>query len=136
MYSYAGSTNCFYTDNAPDDAVEITDERYQELLAGMAEGEVIIAGSAGYPEFYVQTAEQNKATASALLTATDWTTIPDVANPINDPYLANQDAFIAYRSEVRKIAVNPVAGNLVWATAPAEDWVWANAVVQPTPKEE
>ena len=136
MYSYAGSTNCFYTNNAPDDAVEITDERYQELLAGMAEGEVIVPDSAGYPEFYVQTAEQNKATASALLTATDWTTIPDVANPINDPYLANQDAFIAYRSEVRKIAVNPVAGNLVWATAPTEEWVWANAVVQPTPKEE
>ena len=135
MYSYAGSTNCFYTDNAPDDAVEITDERYQELLAGMAEGKVILS-KAGYPEFYVQTAEQNKATASALLTATDWTTIPDVANPINDPYLANQDAFIAYRSEVRKIAVNPVAGNLVWATPPTEEWVWANAVVQPTPKEE
>ena len=98
--------------------------------------EVIVPDSAGYPEFYVQTAEQNKATASALLTATDWTAIPDVANPINDPYLANQNAFIAYRSEVRKIAVTPVSGNLVWATAPTEEWVWANAVVQPTPKEE
>ncbi len=129
MYSYAGSTNCFYTNNAPDDAVEITDERYQELLAGMAEGKVIVSAD-GYPEFYTPTATDNKATASGLLTATDWTTIPDVANPINDPYLANQDAFIAYRSEVRKIAVNPVAGNLVWATAPAEDWVWANAEVK------
>jgi hypothetical protein len=135
MYSYAGSTNCFYTDNAPDDAVEITDERYQELLAGMAEGKVIFS-KAGHPEFYVQTAEQNKATASGLLSASDWTTIPDVANPINDPYLANQNAFIAYRSEVRKIAVNPVAGNLVWATAPTEEWVWANAVVQLTPEGE
>lgn len=122
MYFYAGSTNCFYTDNAPDDAVEITDERYQELLAGMAEGKTIVPDSAGYPEFYVPTEDQNKATASALLTATDWTTIPDVANPINNPYLANQDAFIAYRSEVRKIAVNPVAGNLVWATPPTEIW--------------
>jgi hypothetical protein len=124
MYFYAGSTNCFYTEgsDAPSDAVEITDDRYQELQAGMAESEVIVPDSAGYPEFYVQTADQNKATASALLSATDWTTIPDVANPINDPYLANQSAFIAYRNEIRKIAVNPVAGNLVWATAPIEEW--------------
>ena len=124
MYSYAGSTNCFYTagSDAPSDAVEITDERYQELLAGMAEGKTIVPDSAGYPEFYVQTAEQNKATASALLTATDWTTIPDVANPINNPYLTNQDEFIAYRNEIRKIAVNPIAGDLVWAVAPAEAW--------------
>jgi len=124
MYFYAGSTNCFYTEgsDAPSDAAEITDERYQELIAGTATGLIIVADSAGYPEFYVQTAEQNKATASALLSATDWTTIPDVANPINDPYLANQDAFIAYRNEIRKIAVNPVAGNLVWAAAPTEEW--------------
>jgi hypothetical protein len=121
MYSYAGSTNCFYTNNAPDDAVEITDERYQELQAGMTEGKVIVSVD-GYPEFYVPTAEQNKAAASELLSATDWTTIPDVANPINDPYLTNQDAFIAYRNEIRKIAVNPIAGNLVWAVAPAEAW--------------
>ena len=135
MYFYAGSTNCFYAESldAPSDAVEITDDRYQELLAGMAEGEVIIADSAGYPEFYVQTAEQNKATASSLLSATDWTTIPDVANPINNPYLANQDAFIVYRNEIRKVAVNPVAGNLIWATPPTEDW--AVPVVPPIPIE-
>ena len=66
MYFYAGSTNCFYTagSDTPSDAVEITDERYQELIAGTAEGLIIVADSAGYPEFYVQTAEQNKATAS------------------------------------------------------------------------
>jgi hypothetical protein len=137
MYFYAGSTNCFYTEGSdvPSDAVEITDERYQELIAGTAEGLIIVADSAGYPEFYVQTAEQNKATASALLSASDWTTIPDVANPINDPYLANQNAFIVYRSEVRKIAVTPVAGNLVWATAPTEEWIWATVEeVPPTPE--
>ena len=136
MYFYAGSTKCFYTEgsDAPSDAVEITDDRYQELIAGAATGLIIVPDSAGYPEFYAPTEDQNKATASALLTATDWTTIPDVANPINNPYLANQDAFIAYRSEVRKIAVNPVAGNLVWATPPTEDW--AVPVVPPTPKGE
>jgi hypothetical protein len=62
MYSYAGSTNCFYTNNAPDDAVEITDERYQELLAGMAEGKVILS-KAGHPEFYVPTYSELRAAA-------------------------------------------------------------------------
>jgi hypothetical protein len=62
MYSYAGSTNCFYTADRPDDAVEITDERYQELLAGMAEGKTIFS-SAGYPEFYVPTYSELRARA-------------------------------------------------------------------------
>lgn len=75
-----------------------------------------------YPLPDIPTAEDNKGTASFLLTGTDWTTIPDVANPINDPYLANQDAFIAYRNEIRKVAVNPTAGDLVWATPPIEVW--------------
>lgn len=69
------------------------------------------------------TAEQNKTTASQLLANTDWTTIPDIANPVvNDPYLANQDEFITYRNEIRKIAVYPTAGDLVWATSPIEVW--------------
>ena len=53
---------------------------------------------------------------------TDWTTIADVADPINTPYLANQGEFIAYRNEIRKIAVYPTAGDLVWATPPTEVW--------------
>ena len=69
------------------------------------------------------TAAQNQATASSLLTSTDWTTIADVANPVNSPYLGNQDAFIAYRNEIRKIAVYPIAGDLVWATPPVEVWL-------------
>jgi hypothetical protein len=75
-----------------------------------------------YPLPYVPTAEDNKSTASFLLAGTDWTTIPDVANPINDPYLGNQDEFIVYRNEIRKIAVNPTAGDLIWATPPIEVW--------------
>ncbi len=68
------------------------------------------------------TAEQNKATASDLLSATDWTTIADVADPINNPCLANQAEFITYRNLVRQIAVYPTAGNLVWPVAPTEVW--------------
>lgn len=71
----------------------------------------------------VPTASDNKATASSLLSATDWTTIADVGNPINSPYLANQAEFIAYRNAVRNIAVYPVEGNLTWPTVPVENWV-------------
>jgi len=68
------------------------------------------------------TAEDNKAKASNLLFETDWTTIADVASPINSPYLSNQDEFIAYRNLVRQIAVYPTAGNLVWPVKPNEVW--------------
>jgi len=68
------------------------------------------------------TAAQNQAIASGILSSTDWTTIADVASPINNPYLENQGEFIAYRNEIRKIAVYPTAGDLVWATPPVEIW--------------
>ena len=66
---------------------------------------------------------QCKQTASSLLYETDWTTIPDVANPANNPYLTNQAAFISWRSQVRQIAVTPIAGNLdIFLQMPQEDW--------------
>lgn len=65
--------------------------------------------------------DQCKATASALLYDTDWTTIADVANPVNSPYLANQADFIVYRNAVRKLAVNPVADPVF---PPKPDQVW------------
>jgi len=76
------------------------------------------------PPPYVPTASDNKATASSLLTATDWTTIADVGNPqMANPYLANQAEFITYRNTIRQIAVYPVAGNLTWTTVPTEVWL-------------
>lgn len=62
-----------------------------------------------------------KQQASQLLYATDWTTIPDVANPSNNPYLMNQADFIAYRNAVRQLAVNPVP-NPVFPDKPTEQW--------------
>lgn len=63
-----------------------------------------------------------KAQAVALLQATDWATIPDVANPsASNPYLMNQGAFIAWRSQVRALAVNPVA-NPVFPEQPTTQW--------------
>jgi hypothetical protein len=69
------------------------------------------------------TAAQNQATAVGILNSTDWTTIADVASPTNNPYLANQADFIAYRNVIRAIAVYPPAGEVVWATPPTEVWL-------------
>ena len=68
------------------------------------------------------TADDNQGTAVDILNSTDWATIADVGSPVNSPYLANQDEFLAYRNEIRKIAVYPTAGDLVWATPPIEVW--------------
>jgi hypothetical protein len=69
------------------------------------------------------TAEENKQTAIKLLQDTDWTSVADVGNPeMSNPYLMNQAAFIAWRSSVRAIAVNPVAGFNVVPPKPQEQW--------------
>lgn len=76
------------------------------------------------PVPYVPTAEDNKTTATGLLSATDWTTIADVGNPqMSNPYLANQAEFIAYRNAVRQYAVYPVEGDITWPVVPIENWV-------------
>ena len=60
--------------------------------------------------------------ATILLNQTDWTSIPDVANPaVSNPYLMNQSEFLAYRSTVRNLAVNPVA-NPVFPPLPTQKW--------------
>jgi hypothetical protein len=63
-----------------------------------------------------------KSQASQILQATDWTSFSDVGDSTKaNPYLVNQAAFIAYRSQVRSYAVNPVA-DPVWPTQPTEQW--------------
>lgn len=68
------------------------------------------------------TAEQNKATAMGLLSATDWVNQPDVRDTAVSPHLTNGAEFDAYRLQVRQIAVYPVAGDLTWPPLPAEVW--------------
>ena len=67
---------------------------------------------------------QNKSEAMSLLQQTDWTATVDISNPqYSNPYLMNQDAFLAYRSSVRAIAVNPPTTPVtVWPTLPTEQW--------------
>jgi hypothetical protein len=66
-------------------------------------------------------AATNQKTASDLLYQTDWTTIPDVVNTANNPYLTNQADFIAYRNTIRQIAVNPT-WNAVFPEQPVAAW--------------
>lgn len=69
------------------------------------------------------TAEQNKQTATELLKNTDWSALPSIANPAeSNPYLSNQNEFIAWRSKIRSIAINPIAGNLDWEQEPIANW--------------
>ena len=69
------------------------------------------------------TAEQNKQVAAQILSSTDWTQIPSTSDPAqSNPYLTNADAFAAYRSTIRDIAINPVAGNINWPVPPTSVW--------------
>jgi len=68
-------------------------------------------------------AEDNKKTAIGLLSATDWATIFDVADPaISNPYLTNQQAYFDYRNIVRGYTINPVAGDINWPVQPEPIW--------------
>lgn len=68
-------------------------------------------------------AETNKEIAVKLLQETDWTSVADVGNPeMSNPYLVNQAEFIAWRSQVRAIAVNPIAGAGLIPVKPTEQW--------------
>jgi hypothetical protein len=76
-------------------------------------------------DFAAVQAEANKldckAQAQEILYKTDWTTIPDVADPTYTPYLMNQTEFKQYRAVIRGYAVNPVE-NPTWPTQPTEQW--------------
>lgn len=84
------------------------------------------AGEFGVVAPYVvptPTVEINKTIATNLLFETDWTSIADVADPaVSNPYLMNQAEFLAYRSQLREIAVNPTAGFITFPIKPQEQW--------------
>lgn len=70
----------------------------------------------------VELANNNKTKGKQLLSDTDWTAIPSVADPLqSNPYLTNQDAFFVYRSAVRDIVLNPTY-DAVFPEEPVEIW--------------
>jgi hypothetical protein len=108
---------------------------YNTLTQGVREIEPVESGGEYYQAFEVydltpeqiqynkdQLAQQNKQQATTILQQTDWTAIPDVADPLkSNPYLMNQADFVAYRSTVRNIAVNPTF-DAVFPEMPVEQW--------------
>lgn len=70
-----------------------------------------------------QLRQSNKQNAVNLLLETDWTDLPSVADPEkSSPFLANQREFIAYRNELRRIAVNPPVVVEIWPKKPDSVW--------------
>jgi hypothetical protein len=65
--------------------------------------------------------EMCKSKAKSFLKETDWVEIPSVTNVSNMPHLLNAVDFMAYRTAVRALAVNPV-DNPIWPTLPTEQW--------------
>lgn len=55
-----------------------------------------------------------KAQAKSLLSASDWAVLPDVG-------LANQDAFVFYRLNLRNLVINPIA-DAVFEAMPEPIW--------------
>jgi hypothetical protein len=75
-----------------------------------------------------QAMDSNKQQAEILLQQTDWTTIPDVSDPaLSNPYLTNAAEFAAYRSAIRKIAVNPPVTVGAWPDKPQTVWAYTDA---------
>lgn len=65
---------------------------------------------------------ENKAEALRRLSATDWVNQPDVYDLMSSQFLINRDVFLAYRSQIRSIAIHPVSGSLNWPEEPKAIW--------------
>jgi hypothetical protein len=109
-----------YNDGKPNEDITVLPEWTNNALEAWN-----VANTPKPPE--PPTAEGNKNIAISKLKATDWAATVDISNPqYSNPYLTNQDAFLAYRNQIREIAVNPVAGNIDWAIEPDAVWGYNN----------
>jgi hypothetical protein len=108
-----------FNDGTPSENISVL-----PLWAGNAELSWDAANQPPPPPTPEEIQAQNRAEASSLLQQTDWTATVDISNPqYSNPYLMNQDEFLAYRSSVRAIAVNPPTTLVtVWPTLPTEQW--------------
>lgn len=134
-FVYGGSVE------VPDSTTTIPSNYTFEAPPAIPEGQHAVMGPVGwmlqegpapqYPsaaQVAADNQQANKSQAEAILSSTDWTTIPDVANPdVSDPYLTNAADFAAYRSQVRAIAVNPPTTLVTnWPVKPEEIWAPGN----------
>lgn len=124
---YSSATNGFYdplvNQNIPTDAVEISQERYLELINGQSATMMIAADKDGYPILVPRpepTIEQKKQfckdEAKRLLAETDYSQYEDV-----DVVLVNKSEFTTYRTTVRGMMINPIP-DPVWPDQPKAVW--------------
>lgn len=95
-------------------------ETGEQLIVQLSENEIAemrLSELADMP-----TSDQNKAEAKRRLNMTDWVNQPDVYDSMNSPQLLNRKIFLEYRSQIRAIAINPIAGSLNWPEAPIAIW--------------
>jgi len=117
--------------------IPVSRPEYNWMTQNCTQGAPVLVGGAWYETWVVTEAtpeevaqrelecqQQNKQRAEQFLQQTDWTATVDINNPqYSDPYLGNQDAFLKYRSAVRKIAINPPVTVSEWPQKPDEVWV-------------
>lgn len=121
-YFYSPSTKGFYLDNIhkviPEDAIEITAERHEELLKEQSEGKVIsFENNAVKTVEYVKVIswEDIRRKRNSLLSESDWTQIPDT--PLDDD---TREAWRLYRQELRDITMKfKLPEKVVWPVAPS-----------------
>lgn len=107
-----------YVDNTPNENITVLPDWVNNALDAWQ-----VAYDNAHQPPQPPSAQQNKDIAKQLLTDTDWTTIADVSDPnLSDPYLTNVADFIDYRNQIRRIAINPVAGEIIWPTIPTANW--------------
>jgi hypothetical protein len=124
MIFHSGSTRSFYRSDVhgnaiPADAVEVSEERYAELMHGQASGQEIVPGPDGpmaqtpAPQRVTEASLRSK--RDALLAASDWTQLPDDA--LSD---AQRAAWRAYRQALRDLPGHPGwPGAITWPAPPA-----------------
>lgn len=124
MYLFSPSTRGFYRrdvhgDNVPTDAVEISDEDHAALMDGQATGKVIEIGTSDLPELQDpappsadQLAAEVRARRDALLAASDWSQVRDVAD-------ATAALWQPYRQLLRAITAQPgFPSSVTWPQPP------------------
>lgn len=109
-------------DALPADAIEISDDEHAELLAGLSVGRVVVVGPDGrptladVPEPPVEVLDiQARAQRAELLSASDWTQLPDVA-------LTEEEvgAWRVYRRALRDLPQQPGwPSTIAWPEPPA-----------------
>lgn len=107
--------NIFYLDNSQEKITEFP--AWAQTCVNVYDAHLPPPAPAPTPE------ELNKREASNMLYATDWTTIPDITDPAKStPALTNQAEFLAYRNQLRAIAVNPPTTLVTLPIAPKPKW--------------